>query len=162
MMAMMQHRSLPATRGEKRGEKRMVTRSVCGACVVRGGVRGAVFAVATRTLRCCAAPLRHRAPPLSSPSTISTAIAGLRPSGAAAVRVARRVPARAAAPGATQASGTAAAAAPMAPPYVVLITGSSKGIGRALAEEFLRAGDSVVVCARSGEGRERERAPCVC
>jgi chlorophyll(ide) b reductase len=40
-------------------------------------------------------------------------------------------------------------AAPIPPPYVVLVTGSSKGIGRALVEEFLRAGDSVVVCARS-------------
>jgi len=38
----------------------------------------------------------------------------------------------------------------MTPPYVVLVTGSSKGVGRALAEEFLRAGDSVVVCARNG------------
>ncbi|KIY93772.1 chlorophyll(ide) b reductase [Monoraphidium neglectum] len=39
----------------------------------------------------------------------------------------------------------------MVPPYVVLVTGSSKGVGRALAEEFLRAGDSVVVCARTGD-----------
>lgn len=39
----------------------------------------------------------------------------------------------------------------MTPPYVVLVTGSSKGVGRALAEEFLKAGDSVVVCARNGD-----------
>ncbi|EFJ42478.1 hypothetical protein VOLCADRAFT_67034 [Volvox carteri f. nagariensis] len=40
------------------------------------------------------------------------------------------------------------------PPYNVVITGSTKGtscIGRALAEEFLRAGDRVVVCSRSEE-----------
>ncbi|GLI65934.1 hypothetical protein VaNZ11_009608 [Volvox africanus] len=37
------------------------------------------------------------------------------------------------------------------PPYNVVITGSTKGIGRALAEEFLRAGDQVVICSRSEE-----------
>ncbi|GIL79095.1 hypothetical protein Vretimale_11 [Volvox reticuliferus] len=37
------------------------------------------------------------------------------------------------------------------PPYNVVITGSTKGIGRALAEEFLRAGDRVVICSRSEE-----------
>ncbi|XP_054813313.1 chlorophyll(ide) b reductase NOL, chloroplastic [Prosopis cineraria] len=40
---------------------------------------------------------------------------------------------------------------PMVPPYRVLITGSSKGIGYALAKEFLRAGDYVVICSRSNE-----------
>ncbi|OMP08436.1 Short-chain dehydrogenase/reductase SDR [Corchorus olitorius] len=40
---------------------------------------------------------------------------------------------------------------PMVPPYNVLITGSSKGIGYALAKEFLRAGDNVVICSRSAE-----------
>eukprot|EP00882_Tetradesmus_deserticola_P016046 GHRQ01017115.1.p1 GENE.GHRQ01017115.1~~GHRQ01017115.1.p1 ORF type:complete len:320 (+),score=122.70 GHRQ01017115.1:241-1200(+) len=37
----------------------------------------------------------------------------------------------------------------LAPPYNVLITGSTKGVGRALAEDFLEAGDSVIVCARN-------------
>ncbi|XP_011091971.1 chlorophyll(ide) b reductase NOL, chloroplastic isoform X2 [Sesamum indicum] len=38
---------------------------------------------------------------------------------------------------------------PMVPPYNVLITGSSKGIGYALAKEFLKAGDNVIICSRS-------------
>ncbi|XP_060675921.1 chlorophyll(ide) b reductase NOL, chloroplastic isoform X3 [Ziziphus jujuba] len=38
---------------------------------------------------------------------------------------------------------------PMLPPYNVLITGSTKGIGYALAKEFLKAGDNVVICSRS-------------
>ncbi|XP_072955863.1 chlorophyll(ide) b reductase NOL, chloroplastic isoform X1 [Typha angustifolia] len=40
---------------------------------------------------------------------------------------------------------------PMVPPYNVLITGSTKGIGYALAKEFLKAGDNVVICSRSAE-----------
>ncbi|KAL2326746.1 hypothetical protein Fmac_020173 [Flemingia macrophylla] len=40
---------------------------------------------------------------------------------------------------------------PMLPPYNVLITGSTKGIGYALAKEFLKSGDNVVVCSRSDE-----------
>ncbi|XP_017984889.1 PREDICTED: chlorophyll(ide) b reductase NOL, chloroplastic isoform X2 [Theobroma cacao] len=52
------------------------------------------------------------------------------------------VKAQAATPGETQ---------PMLPPYNVLITGSSKGIGYALAKEFLKAGDNVVICSRSAE-----------
>ncbi|GMG99511.1 hypothetical protein Nepgr_001351 [Nepenthes gracilis] len=40
---------------------------------------------------------------------------------------------------------------PMVPPYNVLITGSTKGIGYALAKEFLKVGDNVVVCSRSAE-----------
>ncbi|CAA0831461.1 Chlorophyll(ide) b reductase NOL- chloroplastic [Striga hermonthica] len=40
---------------------------------------------------------------------------------------------------------------PMVPPYNVLITGSSKGIGYALAKEFLKAGDNVIICSRSDE-----------
>jgi len=32
-----------------------------------------------------------------------------------------------------------------------LITGSTKGIGYALAREFLKAGDNVVICSRSAE-----------
>ncbi|XWS74659.1 hypothetical protein CRYUN_Cryun01aG0016900 [Craigia yunnanensis] len=43
---------------------------------------------------------------------------------------------------------------PMLPPYNVLITGSSKGIGYALAKEFLKAGDNVIICSRSAEGVE--------
>ncbi|XP_012830609.1 PREDICTED: chlorophyll(ide) b reductase NOL, chloroplastic [Erythranthe guttata] len=39
----------------------------------------------------------------------------------------------------------------MVPPYNVLITGSTKGIGYALAKEFLKAGDTVVICSRSEE-----------
>ncbi|OVA00889.1 Short-chain dehydrogenase/reductase SDR [Macleaya cordata] len=40
---------------------------------------------------------------------------------------------------------------PMVPPYNVLITGSTKGIGYALAREFLKAGDNVLICSRSAE-----------
>ncbi|XP_071706270.1 chlorophyll(ide) b reductase NOL, chloroplastic-like isoform X2 [Rutidosis leptorrhynchoides] len=40
---------------------------------------------------------------------------------------------------------------PMVPPYNVLITGSTKGIGYALAKEFLKAGDNVLICSRSAE-----------
>ncbi|PON66855.1 Short-chain dehydrogenase/reductase [Parasponia andersonii] len=40
---------------------------------------------------------------------------------------------------------------PMVPPFNVLITGSTKGIGYALAKEFLKAGDNVVICSRSAE-----------
>jgi NAD(P)-dependent dehydrogenase (short-subunit alcohol dehydrogenase family) len=36
------------------------------------------------------------------------------------------------------------------PPFNVVITGGSKGVGRALAAEFLRAGDRVVICGRKG------------
>jgi chlorophyll(ide) b reductase len=39
----------------------------------------------------------------------------------------------------------------LAPPYGVVVTGGSKGIGRALALEFLRAGDRVVICSREAE-----------
>ncbi|WOL18114.1 hypothetical protein Cni_G26907 [Canna indica] len=39
----------------------------------------------------------------------------------------------------------------MIPPYNVLITGSTKGIGYALAREFLKAGDNVLLCSRSAE-----------
>lgn len=42
-----------------------------------------------------------------------------------------------------------------APPFNVLVTGSSKGIGYALAKEFLRQGDKVLVCSRSGENVEK-------
>lgn len=40
---------------------------------------------------------------------------------------------------------------PMVPPYNVLITGSTKGIGYALAKEFLKAGDNVIICSRTAE-----------
>ncbi|XP_030965890.1 chlorophyll(ide) b reductase NOL, chloroplastic isoform X2 [Quercus lobata] len=40
---------------------------------------------------------------------------------------------------------------PMLPPYNVLITGSTKGIGYALAKEFLQTGDNVIICSRSAE-----------
>lgn len=39
----------------------------------------------------------------------------------------------------------------MKPPFNVLITGSSKGIGYALAKEFLSAGDNVIICSRSDD-----------
>eukprot|EP00798_Chlamydomonas_sp_ICE-L_P017212 gene17212-23533_t len=42
-------------------------------------------------------------------------------------------------------------AIPMSAPYKVLITGSTKGVGKALAEQFLTAGDSVVISSRSEE-----------
>ncbi|KAH9620338.1 hypothetical protein KSS87_021498 [Heliosperma pusillum] len=38
---------------------------------------------------------------------------------------------------------------PMLPPFHVLITGSSKGVGYALATQFLKAGDKVIICSRS-------------
>ncbi|GAA1485019.1 beta-ketoacyl-ACP reductase [Brachybacterium fresconis] len=37
-------------------------------------------------------------------------------------------------------------------PRSVLITGGNRGIGRSIAEEFLRRGDKVTVTSRSGEG----------
>lgn len=37
-------------------------------------------------------------------------------------------------------------------PRSVLITGGNRGIGRAIAEEFLRRGDNVAVTSRSGQG----------
>ncbi|KAL6785448.1 NOL1 [Auxenochlorella protothecoides x Auxenochlorella symbiontica] len=37
------------------------------------------------------------------------------------------------------------------PPFNVVITGGTKGVGKALASEFLAAGDSVALCARSAE-----------
>ncbi|KAL8170497.1 hypothetical protein V2J09_022301, partial [Rumex salicifolius] len=40
---------------------------------------------------------------------------------------------------------------PTVPPFSVLITGSTKGIGYALAKEFLKAGDNVILCSRSAE-----------
>ncbi|KAK6143235.1 hypothetical protein DH2020_023583 [Rehmannia glutinosa] len=49
------------------------------------------------------------------------------------------------------ASSVAKKTEPMVPPYNVLITGSSKGIGYALAKEFLKAGDNVIICSRSEE-----------
>lgn len=42
-------------------------------------------------------------------------------------------------------------AAPLQPPYNVLVTGSTKGVGRALAEEFLLQGDRVIITSRSDE-----------
>jgi len=44
---------------------------------------------------------------------------------------------------------------PLTPPYGVVVTGGSKGIGRALALEFLRAGDRVVICSRDGDAAQR-------
>ncbi|KAL2478135.1 Chlorophyll(ide) b reductase NOL [Forsythia ovata] len=40
---------------------------------------------------------------------------------------------------------------PIVPPCNVLITGSTKGIGYALAKEFLKANDNVIICSRSDE-----------
>eukprot|EP00884_Botryococcus_braunii_P008901 jgi/Botrbrau1/18011/Bobra.0062s0004.1 len=36
-------------------------------------------------------------------------------------------------------------------PYNVVITGGSKGIGRALAEQFIKSGDNVMICSRSDD-----------
>lgn len=41
---------------------------------------------------------------------------------------------------------------PTTDPRSVLITGGNRGIGRAIAEEFLRRGDKVAVTSRSGQG----------
>lgn len=41
---------------------------------------------------------------------------------------------------------------PVTEPRSVLITGGNRGIGRAIAEEFLRRGDRVAVTSRSGSG----------
>lgn len=41
---------------------------------------------------------------------------------------------------------------PTTDPRSVLITGGNRGIGRAIAEEFLRRGDKVAVTSRSGRG----------
>eukprot|EP00898_Chlorokybus_atmophyticus_P006767 jgi/Chlat1/7091/Chrsp57S06729 len=38
----------------------------------------------------------------------------------------------------------------MQPPFGVVITGSTKGVGLALAREFLQAGDAVFICSRTG------------
>ena len=39
--------------------------------------------------------------------------------------------------------------------FNVVITGSTKGVGRAMAEEFLKAGDSVIISSRSGQPQSR-------
>ena len=42
----------------------------------------------------------------------------------------------------------------ISPPYHVVITGSTKGVGRALAEGFLKAGDRVVITSRRADAVE--------
>ncbi|KAJ6901266.1 LOW QUALITY PROTEIN: hypothetical protein NC651_019119 [Populus alba x Populus x berolinensis] len=66
-------------------------------------------------------------------------------------------------------SSSALSREPMLPPFNVLITGSTKelvdafnpGIGYALAKEFLKAGDNVIICSRSEIERRIWRATCV-
>jgi hypothetical protein len=50
-------------------------------------------------------------------------------------------------PALKQSSGTSSSVVPLN----VLVTGSTKGVGLALAREFLRFGDNVVICSRSGK-----------
>jgi hypothetical protein len=50
-------------------------------------------------------------------------------------------------PAVKQSSGTSSSVDPLN----VLVTGSTKGVGLALAREFLRFGDNVVICSRSGK-----------
>jgi ssDNA-binding Zn-finger/Zn-ribbon topoisomerase 1 len=50
-------------------------------------------------------------------------------------------------PAVSQSSGTSSSVDPLN----VLVTGSTKGVGLALAREFLRFGDNVVICSRSVE-----------
>lgn len=45
----------------------------------------------------------------------------------------------------------ASASAAVTPPFNVVITGGTKGVGRALAEAFIREGDNVALCSRSTE-----------
>jgi 3-oxoacyl-[acyl-carrier protein] reductase len=42
----------------------------------------------------------------------------------------------------------------MSTPRTVLVTGGNRGIGRSIAEEFVRQGHRVAVTVRSGEGPE--------
>ncbi|MCO5593858.1 hypothetical protein L7F22_047876 [Adiantum nelumboides] len=44
---------------------------------------------------------------------------------------------------------------PRTPPFHALITGSTKGIGFALARKFLQEGDKVIICSRSGENVDK-------
>ncbi|MCO5573307.1 hypothetical protein L7F22_027076 [Adiantum nelumboides] len=44
---------------------------------------------------------------------------------------------------------------PRTPPFHALITGSTKGIGFALARKFLQDGDKVIICSRSGENVDK-------
>jgi chlorophyll(ide) b reductase len=96
----------------------------------------------------------------SGPPSANAAAADVAPR----CRVRRRWPAaRAGAADADSSAATATTpitpttttAAPAAPSYGVVVTGGSKGIGYALALEFLRSGDRVVVCARDGGQVER-------
>lgn len=102
-----------------------------------------------RASLCSSAPISARLPQLRPISTTATITASGNPlpiskgkHSSIALRAARVD---------TSSSVPSVALQAKTPPFNVLVTGSSKGIGYALAKEFLREGDKVIICSRSGE-----------